>query len=131
MVTETIPPLLVDLEQRTIVISGTELLVVVADTGPARRRGLMGVADLGPLDGMVFVFDEDASAGFWMKDTLIPLEIAFFSSSGDLVDRMSMVPCEADPCAVYTPGSTYRYAVEVAEGGLPASGQGDRLLLDG
>lgn len=76
----------------------------------------MGVTTIEPLDGMIFIFEQDLAGGFWMKDTLIPLDIAFFSADGALVKVLSMVPCESDPCPTYSPGAPYRYAVEVPAG---------------
>ena len=73
----------------------------------------MGITDIAPLDGMLFVFESDTSGGFWMKDTLIPLDIAWFTADGELVRVLTMVPCESDPCPSYSPGGAYRYAVEV------------------
>jgi uncharacterized membrane protein (UPF0127 family) len=55
-----------------------ELDVEIADTPEERAAGLMGREDLGALDGMAFVWPEPTSGGFWMKDTLIPLSIAFW-----------------------------------------------------
>lgn len=90
--------------------------VWVADTRALRQRGLMGRESLPPDAGMVFVFEEDTGGGFWMKDTLIPLSIAFLDDSGQIVDILDMEPCQADPCPVYTPDATYRYALEANEG---------------
>jgi hypothetical protein len=90
--------------------------VWVADTSALRQRGLMGRELLPPDAGMVFVFEEDTGGGFWMKDTLIPLSIAFLDDSGQIVDILDMEPCRADPCPVYTPDATYRYALEANEG---------------
>ncbi|MEA3502816.1 MAG: DUF192 domain-containing protein, partial [Actinomycetota bacterium] len=69
-------------EAATITIDGRELSVAVADTQALRAQGLMGVTDLGGLDGMLFVFQETTDGGFWMKDTLIALDIAFFDAGG-------------------------------------------------
>lgn len=100
---------------------GTEMwLVAVADEPAERSRGLMGVTDLGDLDGMLFVFEEDTRAGFWMKDTLIALDVAFFGEDGGFVDLLTMEPCRADPCPTHTPSGAYRYAVEAPEGRLAA-----------
>lgn len=90
--------------------------MAVADTAGLRAQGLMGVTDLGERDGMLFVWDEDVSSGFWMKNTLIPLDIAFFRADGVLVDLLSMVPCVTDPCQVYQPSGSYRYALETEVG---------------
>ena len=88
----------------------------------------MNVSDLLDLDGMLFVFDSDTASGFWMKNTLIGLDIAFFASDGSFVDRLTMEPCSSDPCPVYRPSGPYRYAVEVAAGDL-ASLAGDEVLV--
>ena len=90
----------------------------MADTPALRSRGLMGVTDLGDIDGMLFRWPSDVESGFWMKDTLIPLDIAFFAADGSLVDLLSMVPCEADPCPSYRPSGPYRSALEVEAGGF-------------
>lgn len=104
----------------TIVMSGERWSVAVADTPELRARGLMGITDLGDLDGMLFVFEEDTRAGFWMKDTLIALDVAFFGEDGGFVDLLTMEPCRADPCPTHTPSGAYRYAVEAPEGRLAA-----------
>jgi uncharacterized membrane protein (UPF0127 family) len=76
----------------------------------------MFVEDLGDLDGMLFVFEAERTGAFWMKKTLIPLDIGFFGDSGGLVGVLRMVPCEAYPCRRYDIGAPYRYALEVPAG---------------
>jgi uncharacterized membrane protein (UPF0127 family) len=68
-----------------------------------------------PADGMLFVFPAQTSGGFWMKNTLVPLTIVFFDSRGKRVRELSMTPCRADPCRIYDPGRTYRFALELPE----------------
>jgi len=114
-----------------IVLDGVPMAVYVADTPARRRRGLMEVTDLAGKDGMLFVFDADSDAGFWMKDTVMPLDIAFFDAAGGYVDGFTMMPCRADPCPVYTPGGIYRYALEAAAGRLAAVGPSSRLVVEG
>ena len=104
----------------TVLVSGTPWVVAVADTSELRSQGLMGVTDLGDLSGMLFVFEEDTQAGFWMKDTLIPLDVAFFGTGGSLVDLISMVPCADDLCPTYHAAGPYRYALEAAPGSFDA-----------
>jgi uncharacterized membrane protein (UPF0127 family) len=111
-------------------VTGQRWLVAVADTPGLRARGLMGVVDLGVLDGMLFVWESDASSGFWMKDTLIPLDIAFFDEAGVLVDQFGMVPCADEPCEVYQPSGRYRYALEARPGAFEAMDQ-PSLVLSG
>ena len=114
-----------------ITVAGEDWLVAVARTPPQRAQGLMSVTDLGDLDGMLFVFEGTSGGGFWMKDTLLPLEVAFFSAGGILVDVLAMVPCEEDPCPVYTPSGSYRFALEALPGPLAALPEGALLLAPG
>jgi uncharacterized protein len=92
------------------------LPVKVADTPERRQHGLMEVPELPDGTGMLFLFEEDHQGGFWMKDTLVPLDIAFVDAVDEVVAILSMEPCEADPCEVYEPGTTYRAALEVPQG---------------
>ena len=105
-------------ETSTVTIDGRELSVAVAETPDQRSQGLMGVTDLGGLDGMLFVFQADSDGGFWMKNTLIPLDIVFFTAGGGFVNSLTMTPCTQDPCQTYRPGGTYRYALEAPAGNL-------------
>ena len=115
----------------TITIDEHELVVAVAETPSQRSQGLMGVTELGGLDGMLFVFQVESNGGFWMKDTLIPLDIAFFDSDGGLVNLLTMEPCAADPCPSYRPGGSYRYAVEAPAGDFDFVGANSRLEIAG
>ena len=94
----------------------------------------MGVTDagLGGYDGMIFVFDADTTSAFWMKDTLIPLSIAFADDGGSVVSTADMVPCPADGsgCPLTRASGPYRYAVEAASGALPSLGLVDGASLD-
>jgi len=96
------------------------LHVEIASTGQARAIGLMNRPHLEPDAGMVFLFDEPRSGPFWMKDTLIPLSIAFWDGRGRIVAMLDMEPCREDPCRYYPPGATYRGAVEVNQGWFEA-----------
>jgi uncharacterized membrane protein (UPF0127 family) len=66
-----------------------------------------------PADGMLFVFAEDTRGGFWMKNTLVPLTIAFFDAQGKRVRKLSMTPCRQASCPIYDPGRRYRFALEL------------------
>ena len=80
---------------------------------PAQRSlGLMH-RRRAPADGMLFVFPEDTTGGFWMKNTLVPLTIVFFDRDGKRVRRLSMKPCRTSSCPVYSPGRSYRFALEL------------------
>lgn len=105
--------------------------VRVAATPDARRRGLMGVADLPDGTGMLFRFPELAAhGGFWMRDTLVPLDIAFLAA-GEVVAVATMTPCAADPCPITDPGRPYDAALEVPAGWLAARGIGPGTRLVG
>lgn len=127
----TDPPALAAFGRAEVLVDGTVLAVAVADTRELRARGLMGVTDLGDLRGMLFVFPATTGGGFWMKDTLIPLDIAFFDAEGQYVAGFAMEPCRSDPCPVYTPSGRYRYALETPAGSLPGIGPGSRLVPPG
>jgi hypothetical protein len=105
--------------------------VEVVDTDATRERGLMGRTSLDDDAGMFFVWDSDTSSRFWMKDTLIPLTVAFITEAGEIVRTLDMEPCRADPCTSYDPLVTYRMALEVKQGALERRGVrvGDRARL--
>ncbi len=92
------------------------LRVEVADTPERWAQGLMFRERLGEDEGMVFLFPGPQTGGFWMKNTLIPLSIAFFSQEGMILRILDMEPCRADPCPVYYPGVVYWGALEVNRG---------------
>jgi hypothetical protein len=106
--------------------------VEVADDDGERQVGLMNRESLPADAGMIFLFEADSSGGFWMKNTLIPLSIAFVDSGGTILRILDMEPCEADPCEVYDPGVFYRSALEVNKGAFDRLGveEGDRLRLE-
>lgn len=92
-------------------------VLAVADTSSLRARGLMGVTDFGDVDGMIFTWGgELVTSAFTMRDTLVPLSIAFFDGGGEMVDSFDMVPCIADPCPSYQAQAPYAYAIEFPVG---------------
>jgi uncharacterized membrane protein (UPF0127 family) len=111
------------------------LEALVADTDAARSRGLQGVDALPDGVGMLFVFPDPPGSGgrsgFWMLDTLVPLDIAFVDA-GTIVGVATMVPCVERPCPITHPGTGYDMALETAAGGLVDAGVavGDRLVLE-
>jgi uncharacterized membrane protein (UPF0127 family) len=95
------------------------MLLAIADNPSLRRQGLQFVNDLEDLEGMLFFWRHDGGA-FWMKHTLIPLDIVWFNEDGTYKDRTSMVPCTETPCPKYRPADNldFRFAIEAPPGAL-------------
>ena len=81
----------------------------------------MGRRTLAPRAGMLFVYGEDATGGYWMKDTLIPLDIAFISK-GYIAEIDTMQPCRTPTCPLTTPEVGYDWALEVNAGTFQRAG---------
>jgi len=100
--------------------ASTQVHVEIADTPETQEVGLMCRTALDPDAGMLFTFAADTSGSFWMKDTLIPLSIAFIDSDWHIVSIMDMKveadPAHPDPRDLYGPPRSYRYALEVNQG---------------
>lgn len=106
--------------------------VELAETDEARSRGLMGRERLAEDAGMVFLWPADSETAFHMRETLIPLSVAFFDADGRIVRMIDMEPCRVDPCPAYAPGAPYRGALEVNAGAFTRRGvrAGDRLRVE-
>ncbi len=87
--------------------------VEVADTPPERERGLMNRTTLAQDAGMLFIFDQERPRSFFMKNTLIPLSIAYIDAEGHIVDIQDMQPLDETPHPSAKPA---RYALEVNQG---------------
>lgn len=108
-----------------VVASGPKLCALLASTAAQQARGLMARTDLAGHVGMLFVFASDTSESFWMRNTPMPLSIAFFDAAGRFVSATDMAPCADRPnCPTYSATRAYRYALEVPQGGLPGLGVG-------
>ena len=115
-------------------LTPTELCALLAATDDQRAQGLMRVTDLKGYPGMVFRYSSDSTGGFYMRNTPMPLSIAWFGADGNFVSSADMAPCEdrAD-CPIYGAAAPYRYALEVPQGDLAALGigPGSKLELTG
>jgi uncharacterized protein len=97
----------------------------VAATPQQRSTGLQNRPSLPPDGGMLFIFREPVRVNFYMKDTLIPLDIAFIGR-GIVLEIRSMVPCpeNTERCPLTIPAATFEMALEVNPGTFSKAGVG-------
>jgi len=122
-----------DLQKITILGPDDEVVEVqveVADSPEARAQGLMFRTELPEGQGMLFVFEEEKPLSFWMKNTLIPLDIILFDNGGQFVSRDTMIPCTGDPCQIYLSEEPAQFALEVPVGIAEYEGIGEGWHFD-
>lgn len=110
----------------------TRVAVEIAATDADRQRGLMFRDRMAPNEGMVFLFDQVGNYPFWMKNTLIPLDMIWVDAGYRIVDiAHSVPPCKADPCPSYGHKGSALYVVEVVSGFAKQHGvkPGDTLVF--
>jgi uncharacterized membrane protein (UPF0127 family) len=103
-----------ELPMATVSIKGYSLTVQLAANPPARACGLSHRQDLPQNQGMLFIFPDYRPETFWMKDTQIPLSIAFLDDSGKIINIQDMAPMQTD--VVYPSSGPAKYALEVNQG---------------
>jgi|SRR3989338_4804568 len=104
----------------------------IADDEQEQMKGLMFREKLNENDGMFFVFENEQERTFWMKNTLIPLDIIFIGNNFEIVDIKNAVPCKGEPCALYKSSKPAKYVLEV-NGDLTAKRGimiGDKITLN-
>lgn len=101
--------------RQTLRIGPHEFEVDIAATPEQRQRGLMGRERLADNGGMLFVFESPGRHCFWMRDTPLPLSIAFIDDAGRIVDLADM---QAHTDTLHCPATAVRYALEIAQGGF-------------
>ncbi len=105
--------------------------VELARTDAERARGLMHRTELAPDAGMLFIFDESAEHTFWMKNTLIPLDMIFIGEDGTVVGVVERA--EPQSLTERTVGRPSRWVLEVVGGFAAEHGvrAGDRVRIEG
>jgi hypothetical protein len=99
----------------TVEIGGRVIRVSVADTAAARQTGLGGRNSLAPDEGMLFIFPEDGTYGFWMKDLRFAIDILWLASDRTVISMAQNVSPETYP-RVFTPEVPARYVLELHAG---------------
>lgn len=116
------------LREATLTIGSVSLVAEIAATEDQRTRGLMYRQKLADGHGMLFVFDRDERPAFWMKNTSLPLSIAYITANGTITQILDLVPYSEEP----RPSLRYvRYALEVPQGWFSRVGirEGDRVTI--
>jgi uncharacterized membrane protein (UPF0127 family) len=109
-------------------IGNRQFELEIASTDKARQRGLMYRPAMAEDHGMIFVFQQEEPLSFWMKNTLIPLDIIYMDSGGTVVSVKQMQPHDESGVPSEKPA---RYAIELNQGMAAKAGvkKGDRLVL--
>lgn len=112
----------------TLRAGAVEIKVEVAATELERTRGLMFRKSLADGQGMLFVFDTDQKVAFWMKNTSLPLSVAYIGSDGTIYQILDLVPFSEEPRSAER---SVRYALEVPQGWFAKAGLkvGDRFEI--
>ncbi|MBU0666272.1 MAG: DUF192 domain-containing protein [Nanoarchaeota archaeon] len=96
--------------------NGITVSVEIADKDDERMKGLMFRKELEENHGMLFIFDDEKPRSFWMKNTLIPLDMIFINKDFEIVKILQAEPCESDSCILYSSDKPVNYVVEVNKG---------------
>ena len=121
-------------EKRELSIEGrngtVKIIAEIARTEAQRERGYMFREEVKDGEGMLFIFEQDQILSFWMKNTLVPLSIAFISYNGTILEIYDMEPENLNPVRS---SRSARYALEVPQGWFDRVGlaPGDRLDIRG
>lgn len=100
-------------DTRSLVVGGETVVVEIADDPVERNRGLMYRDALGADRGMLFVYPDEQNRSFWMKDTKIPLTIAYLDAKGVIVHLADMRPLDTSSVPS---GKPAMYALEMTQG---------------
>lgn len=108
-------------------IGSTEFTLEVAATDEARQQGLMGRTALGEAEGMIFVYPDSRMRNFWMKNTPLPLSIAYMDEYGVINEIQDLEPLTETPVPSARPA---RYAIELNRGAFARAGAkpGDKVV---
>jgi len=100
-------------QQVTLAVNGHKITATVAKTFAQREKGLMNCRSMARDEGMLFVFPRAAHHSMWMKDTLIPLDVAFIDKNGNIINIEKMAALSLDQ---HTAQKLAKYALEMNAG---------------
>jgi hypothetical protein len=102
---------------KTIEFESAAVSAEVADTQPKITKGLMHRKSLGENEGMLFIFKDEKERNFWMKNTLIPLDMIFLNNDKKIVHIIrDAQPCEVEEYQLYNSRYPAMYVIEVNAG---------------
>lgn len=99
-----------------VCFNATCVSVEIADTPDLRSKGLMFREHLNETEGMLFIFDSEGYWGFWMKNTLISLDMIWIDKDMKIVHIQTAPPCREENCVTYYPPKPAKYVLEVNVG---------------
>jgi uncharacterized membrane protein (UPF0127 family) len=114
------------LRTQDIKINQWKITVEIADTRETQEKGLMGRESLDEDKGMLFVYDRDSRKSFWMKNTKIPISLAYIATDGTIREIYDMEPLST---RIVESRYSVRYVLEVNQGAFQRHGikEGDKV----
>ena len=121
-----------DKKMSYVIIDEIKIEVELAQTKEQWAHGLMLREALDKDKGMLFIFPDSEERSFWMKNTLIPLDIIFIDSSQRILNIEEAEPCKKESCILYKSTGNAKYVLEINRGFAAKKGikKGDRVVLD-
>lgn len=107
----------INISSNKVCINSKCFNIEIAQTPEERQKGLMYRQSLNENAGMLFIFDKEGIYPFWMKNTLIPLDIIWINKDYKIVYiEKNIAPCKTDPCPSYSPQKEALYVLEINSG---------------
>lgn len=122
-----------DYKNNKVCVNDSCFDVEIAESSEERSRGLMYRKSLDENSGMLFIFDQEKEYSFWMKNTLIPLDIIWIDKDMEIVYiEKNVQPCQEDPCPKYKPSQSAKCVLELNAGQVDKNNikTGDKLIWE-